>query len=148
MLLIFRGCWVCQVMCVNFFNGGHFLTADFYRMQVPNQLIVLILHDAYLNFIIHGKLIAHHCPVCNRIPIPFLYNFVVITFYWIQSLFLFFLFHIYCSTIGENWDDIEWVYKNGDTGQQYFSIVYVDEARTFYGVVFKKFLFNLNWRGK
>ncbi len=23
-------------------------------------------------------------------------------------------------------DDIEWVYKYGDTGQQYFSIVYVD----------------------
>lgn len=26
----------------------------------------------------------------------------------------------------ENRDDIEWVYKNGDTGQQYFSIVYFD----------------------
>ena len=26
----------------------------------------------------------------------------------------------------EGRDDIEWVYKNGDTGQQYFSIVYVD----------------------
>jgi type III restriction enzyme len=32
------------------------------------------------------------------------------------------LFEQYC----ENRDDIEWVYKNGDTGQQYFSIVYVD----------------------
>ncbi len=26
----------------------------------------------------------------------------------------------------ENCDDIDWVYKNGDTGQQYFSIVYMD----------------------
>lgn len=26
-------------------------------------------------------------------------------------------------------DDIEWVYKNGDTGQQYFSIVYIDGLR-------------------
>lgn len=32
------------------------------------------------------------------------------------------LFEQHC----EGWDDIEWVYKNGDTGQQYFSIVYVD----------------------
>lgn len=32
------------------------------------------------------------------------------------------LFEQYCETR----DDIEWVYKNGDTGQQYFSIVYVD----------------------
>lgn len=32
------------------------------------------------------------------------------------------LFEKYC----ESKDDIEWVYKNGDTGQQYFSIVYVD----------------------
>lgn len=32
------------------------------------------------------------------------------------------LFEQYC----EKRDDIEWVYKNGDTGQQYFSIVYVD----------------------
>lgn len=32
------------------------------------------------------------------------------------------LFERYC----EERDDIEWVYKNGDTGQQYFSIVYVD----------------------
>lgn len=32
------------------------------------------------------------------------------------------LFEQHC----ENRDDIEWVYKNGDTGQQYFSIVYVD----------------------
>lgn len=32
------------------------------------------------------------------------------------------LFEQYC----ENQGDIEWVYKNGDTGQQYFSIVYVD----------------------
>jgi type III restriction enzyme len=32
------------------------------------------------------------------------------------------LFEQYC----EMRDDIEWVYKNGDTGQQYFSIVYVD----------------------
>lgn len=32
------------------------------------------------------------------------------------------LFEQYC----EGLDDIEWVYKNGDTGQQYFSIVYVD----------------------
>ena len=32
------------------------------------------------------------------------------------------LFEQYC----EKCDDIEWVYKNGDTGQQYFSIVYVD----------------------
>lgn len=33
------------------------------------------------------------------------------------------LFECYC----ENQDDIEWVYKNGDTGQQYFSIVYLDK---------------------
>ena len=26
----------------------------------------------------------------------------------------------------ESRDDIEWIYKNGDTGQQYFSIVYID----------------------
>lgn len=32
------------------------------------------------------------------------------------------LFEQHC----EGCDDIEWVYKNGDTGQQYFSIVYVD----------------------
>ena len=32
------------------------------------------------------------------------------------------LFEQYCE--GRN--DIEWVYKNGDTGQQYFSIVYID----------------------
>lgn len=32
------------------------------------------------------------------------------------------LFEQYC----ESRDDIEWVYKNGDTGQQYFSIVYID----------------------
>lgn len=32
------------------------------------------------------------------------------------------LFEQYC----EEQDDIEWVYKNGDTGQQYFSIVYLD----------------------
>lgn len=32
------------------------------------------------------------------------------------------LFEQYC----ESCDDIEWVYKNGDTGQQYFSIVYMD----------------------
>lgn len=32
------------------------------------------------------------------------------------------LFEQYC----ENRDDIDWVYKNGDTGQQYFSIVYLD----------------------
>jgi type III restriction enzyme len=32
------------------------------------------------------------------------------------------LFEKYC----ESMDDIEWVYKNGDSGQQYFSIVYLD----------------------
>lgn len=32
------------------------------------------------------------------------------------------LFEQYC----EQRTDIEWVYKNGDTGQQYFSIVYID----------------------
>lgn len=32
------------------------------------------------------------------------------------------LFEQYC----EKKDDVEWVYKNGDSGQQYFSIVYVD----------------------
>lgn len=32
-------------------------------------------------------------------------------------------FEQYCE---EHRDEIEWVYKNGDTGQQYFSIVYVD----------------------
>lgn len=32
------------------------------------------------------------------------------------------LFERYC----EERTDIEWVYKNGDTGQQYFSVVYVD----------------------
>ena len=32
------------------------------------------------------------------------------------------LFEQYC----EGRDDIDWVYKNGDTGQQYFSIVYLD----------------------
>lgn len=32
------------------------------------------------------------------------------------------LFEQYC----EQCSDIEWVYKNGDTGQQYFSIVYID----------------------
>lgn len=29
----------------------------------------------------------------------------------------------------EKRDDIEWVYKNGDSGQQYFSIVYIDGLR-------------------
>lgn len=33
------------------------------------------------------------------------------------------LFERYCET---QKDKIEWVYKNGDTGQQYFSIVYLD----------------------
>lgn len=32
------------------------------------------------------------------------------------------LFEKYC----EKQDDIDWVYKNGDSGQQYFSIVYID----------------------
>lgn len=32
------------------------------------------------------------------------------------------LFEKYCETRA----DVEWVYKNGDTGQQYFSIVYID----------------------
>ena len=32
------------------------------------------------------------------------------------------LFERYC----EEREDIDWVYKNGDTGQQYFSVVYVD----------------------
>lgn len=32
------------------------------------------------------------------------------------------LFEQYC----EKQDDIDWIYKNGDTGQQYFSIVYID----------------------
>lgn len=32
------------------------------------------------------------------------------------------LFERYC----ENNDAVDWVYKNGDSGQQYFSIVYVD----------------------
>ena len=32
------------------------------------------------------------------------------------------LFEQYC----EKRDDIEWIYKNGDSGQQYFSIVYLD----------------------
>ena len=31
------------------------------------------------------------------------------------------LFEIHC----EDRDDIEWIYKNGDTGQQYMSIVYL-----------------------
>lgn len=35
------------------------------------------------------------------------------------------LFEQYC----EGRDDIEWVYKNGDTGQQCFSIVYLDALR-------------------
>lgn len=35
------------------------------------------------------------------------------------------LFEQYC----EGRDDIEWVYKNGDTGQQYFSVVYLDALR-------------------
>lgn len=32
------------------------------------------------------------------------------------------LFEQHC----EGHDDIDWVYKSGDTGQQYFSIVYID----------------------
>ena len=35
------------------------------------------------------------------------------------------LFEQHC----EKRDDIEWVYKNGDSGQQYFSIVYIDGLR-------------------
>lgn len=35
------------------------------------------------------------------------------------------LFEQYC----EQNENIEWVYKNGDTGQQYFSIVYIDGLR-------------------
>lgn len=38
------------------------------------------------------------------------------------------LFENYCETR----DDIEWVYKNGDKGQQYFSIVYFDGLRKQY----------------
>lgn len=33
------------------------------------------------------------------------------------------LFERYCE---DRADEIEWVYKNGDTGQQYFSVVYID----------------------
>ena len=36
------------------------------------------------------------------------------------------LFEQYC----EHCDSIDWVYKNGDTGQQYFSIVYLDGIGT------------------
>ena len=35
------------------------------------------------------------------------------------------LFERYC----EQQTDIEWVYKNGDTGQQYFSVVYIDSLQ-------------------
>lgn len=35
------------------------------------------------------------------------------------------LFEQHC----EGRDDIEWIYKNGDTGQQYFSIVYLDSLQ-------------------
>ncbi len=35
------------------------------------------------------------------------------------------LFERYC----EEQDDVDWVYKNGDTGQQYFSVVYIGEMR-------------------
>ncbi len=35
------------------------------------------------------------------------------------------LFERYC----EARDDIDWIYKNGDTGQQYFSVVYLDSLR-------------------
>ncbi len=35
------------------------------------------------------------------------------------------LFEQYC----EKREDIDWVYKNGDSGQQYFSIVYIDALR-------------------
>lgn len=35
------------------------------------------------------------------------------------------LFKQYC----EKRNDIDWVYKNGDKGQQYFSIVYLDELQ-------------------
>ncbi len=35
------------------------------------------------------------------------------------------LFEQYCETR----EDIDWVYKNGDSGQQYFSIVYIDAFR-------------------
>lgn len=35
------------------------------------------------------------------------------------------LFEQYC----ESRDDIDWVYKNGDSGQQYFSIVYLDSLQ-------------------
>ncbi len=35
------------------------------------------------------------------------------------------LFEQYC----ERRDDIDWVYKNGDSGQQYFSIVYIDAVQ-------------------
>ena len=41
------------------------------------------------------------------------------------------LFEQYC----EGRDDIDWVYKNGDTGQQYFSIVYangIEKQKLFY----------------
>lgn len=40
------------------------------------------------------------------------------------------LFERYC----EEQDDIDWVYKNGDTGQQYFSVVYI-------GAMAKQWLF-------
>ena len=36
------------------------------------------------------------------------------------------LFERFCE---EHKDDFEWVYKNGDTGQQYFSVVYVDSLQ-------------------
>lgn len=36
------------------------------------------------------------------------------------------LFEKYC----EKKDDIDWIYKNGDTGQKYFSIVYTDYFKT------------------
>lgn len=44
------------------------------------------------------------------------------------------LFEQYC----EGKDDIDWVYKNGDSGQQYFSIVYIDGVQ-------KQWLFYANY---
>lgn len=47
------------------------------------------------------------------------------------------LFECYC----ENRDDIDWVYKNGDTGQQYLSIVCRNN------ISFKEYAvrYNVNW---
>lgn len=45
------------------------------------QSVILIFHDAGLDFDIHGKLVPHHCPVRYRAAIPLLVIYILLPSY-------------------------------------------------------------------